>query len=49
MVQLTPYENELPKNKKERALKVLNPSIIQSINIIETQFKLLGFDEEPGE
>lgn len=49
MVQLSPYENELTKSKKEKALRSLNPFIIESINIIETQFKLLGFDEEPGE
>lgn len=49
MVQLTPYENELTISKKEKALRALNPSVIESINIIETQFKLLGFDEEPGE
>lgn len=49
MIQLTPYENELSKSSKEKALKALSPSILESMNIIETQFKLLGFDEELGE
>lgn len=48
LVNLSPYANDLPFVKRKQAAKVLLPQINESLEILETQFKLLGFDEEVG-
>lgn len=48
LVNLSPYANDLPVAKRKQAAKALLPKINDSINMLETQFKLLGFDEELG-
>jgi hypothetical protein len=49
MINLSPYANDLSAEKKYKAIIALEPKINESLLILETQFKLLGFDEEIGE
>ena len=49
MINLSPYANDLSAEKKHKAIIALEPKINESLLILETQFKLLGFDEEIGE
>ena len=48
LVNLSPYASDLSAAKRKKAVKALLPQINQSLEMLETQFQLLGFDEEVG-
>ncbi|MCK6598968.1 MAG: hypothetical protein L6Q37_11440 [Bdellovibrionaceae bacterium] len=48
LVNLSAYASDLSFATRKQAAKALLPQINQSLEILETQFQLLGFDEEVG-